>query len=84
MSKARPDLGSLVPLALVAKWCGRCSRTLERWRDKGTVLPPGSFVELAGKWYVKRDVALALRDGNDPNDAAARAASLVRAITRAV
>lgn len=60
--KASPETGSLIAVGIVARWTGRCDRTIKRWIIKGHIRG-----EIVGRlWYVARDDAHALRDGRAP------------------
>lgn len=55
--------GSLVTAGTVARWTGRDVRTVRSWVRRGVV----AGRVLGGRYYVARDVALALRDAaRDP------------------
>lgn len=64
--------GSMVPVSVVARWTGRCARTIIRWVNDRII--PGVLVRGArhklGRWYVPRDTATDLREGRMPDPAA--------------
>lgn len=63
MTERDEPRGSLVTVGQVARWTGRCTRTISRWVCDGLV--PGQRVRgrKRDRYYVARDAALALRDG---------------------
>jgi hypothetical protein len=87
----------MVPVSVVARWTGRCSRTIIRWVNDRII--PGVLVRGArhklGRWYVPHDTATDLREGRMPSAEAVAAwyarrghdtatpASRVRAVRKA-
>lgn len=63
------DTGSFVPASRVARWCGRCTRTVTKWINDRIIR--GEYVrgprDIRGRWYVTRDDADTLRAGRFPS-----------------